>query len=85
METVKNKQNIVEVINHWEDNLRFLTDENGERQGVILTPEQYDYVAEAVLNYREVRDSVLRGLQEIKLHQEGKIQLTTWEEFLDEL
>lgn len=34
---------------------------------------------------REILDTIERGLQEVKLHQEGKIKLMSARELLDEL
>jgi hypothetical protein len=71
---------------------QYITDSLGQKISVILPIKDYENLMAmaADLGYveptkAEILDGIKNGLEEVRLHQEGKIKLRTFQELIDEL
>ncbi len=71
---------------------QYITDSLGQKISVILPIKDYERLISIVEDSddeeptkEEILQGIKNGLNEVRLHQEGKIQLRTLQELIDEL
>lgn len=83
----KQQQQLASIISKEEMSIKKLTD---KEEAFLNEPEESvdfanNYPQKKAATKKQVLDSITKGLQQVKLHQEGKIKLQTAQQLLDEL